>query len=134
MQGQAEALMTEVHVAVYVLRQDGKSALLWASEKGHVEIVKLLLGAKADVHGQDKVRTCVQTVLQHVSMYECCLRWLTLQPDLQNGYSALMRASENNHVEIAKLLIAAGSDKDIVNKVSFGSQMSVSQVTLSTPS
>jgi hypothetical protein len=30
-----------------------------ASEKGHAEVVKLLITAGADVHGQNKVSACV---------------------------------------------------------------------------
>ena len=40
---------------VYLLVQDGRTALMWASEGGHIEIVKSLLLRGADVNIQDKV-------------------------------------------------------------------------------
>ena len=35
--------------------QDGCTALYWASDKGHDEIVRVLLAAKATVNTQNKV-------------------------------------------------------------------------------
>jgi len=35
--------------------QDGRTALICAAEKGHIEIVKMLLSAGADVNYSDKV-------------------------------------------------------------------------------
>lgn len=36
--------------------QDGRTALIWASDSGHTEVVQLLLGNGAQVDLQDKVR------------------------------------------------------------------------------
>ena len=36
---------------------------------------------------------------------------------IQDGYTALMYASENSNIDIVKLLLQAGADKNIQNKV-----------------
>ena len=52
------------------------AALRWASMGGHVEVVKILMEAGADIHGSDYI-----------------------------GYDAALRlASQNKHVEVVKLL------------------------------
>ena len=42
-------------VSVYVV-QNGWTALLWASENGHLSIVEVLLERGADIHHKDDVR------------------------------------------------------------------------------
>jgi ankyrin repeat protein len=42
----------------------------------------------------------------------------TAEPVAQRGNTALMYASKMNKVEVVKLLLAAGADKDAVDKVS----------------
>ena len=37
---------------------------------------------------------------------------------LQEGWTAMMLAAENGHVEVVDRLLAAGADKDAQNKVS----------------
>ena len=40
---------------LYVLTQDGQTALMLASQKGHLEVVTLLLEKGADIHAKDNV-------------------------------------------------------------------------------
>ena len=47
----------ECHEHGHMLLQYGNSSLHLASRKGHAELCKLLLGAKADVEAKDKVRS-----------------------------------------------------------------------------
>jgi ankyrin repeat protein len=42
-------------VAHMLLKQEDHTALDHACEKGHAEVVKLLMAAGADIHAQDKV-------------------------------------------------------------------------------
>ena len=62
-------------------RQDGLTALMMASLKGHSNIVKLLIANRADVNAKDKL-----------------------------GYTALMGACKGGHPDTVKLLIASKAD------------------------
>ncbi|MBP9888460.1 MAG: ankyrin repeat domain-containing protein [Leptospiraceae bacterium] len=64
-----------------IIGNDGKTALIWASEYGHLETVKWLLANNADVNAKPK-----------------------------DGWTALITASKNGHLEIVKLLIANKAD------------------------
>ena len=64
--------------------EDGATALIAASEHGHLEVAQLLCDAGAD---KDKV--------------------------MQDGATALIMASENGHLEVARMLCDAGADKDL---------------------
>uniref|UniRef100_A0A0G4ID66 Uncharacterized protein n=1 Tax=Chromera velia CCMP2878 TaxID=1169474 RepID=A0A0G4ID66_9ALVE len=64
--------------------ENGKTALMGASENGHTDIVRLLVDAKANVDMQDK-----------------------------NGQTALILASENGHMDIVRLLVDARANVDI---------------------
>ena len=55
--------------------------MIWASQKGYIGVVKLLLANGADVNAQNN-----------------------------NGDSALTRATLNGHLEIVKLLLTNGAD------------------------
>ena len=46
-----------------LLPQEGRTALIWASENGHASIVEKLLAAGASPNCQDKVRNLVTRVI-----------------------------------------------------------------------
>ncbi len=48
-----------VFVCLFVCSQDGYTAMMQAAEKGHVEIVQLLLNAGATVNDKDIVCLCL---------------------------------------------------------------------------
>jgi ankyrin repeat protein len=62
--------------------KDGRTALMFASERGHKEVVKLLIEKGAGVNVKDKY-----------------------------GWTALKYASENGHQEIVELLKSYGAKK-----------------------
>ena len=62
--------------------EDGWTALMLAAVKDHVDVVKELVAASADVDKADN-----------------------------NGWTALMSAASKGHVDVVKALIAAGADK-----------------------
>ena len=41
-----------------VLLQDGKTALMFASEKGHASVVEMLLDTDADIDASEEVCSC----------------------------------------------------------------------------
>ncbi len=53
--------------------QDGVTALHWASNNGHDEIVRVLLAAKATVNTQEKVGFVVQTHFPQHAVYNVFL-------------------------------------------------------------
>jgi len=60
---------------------DKNTALIWASQNGHLEVVKLLVVYRANVNEKDK-----------------------------NGNSSLLSASLNGHLEVVKFLLANGAN------------------------
>lgn len=83
--------------------QFGSTALNYASEKGHTQIVKLLLIANANPNIANDVS--VPTVANVVVFP-------------QFGSTALNYASDNGNAEIVKLLLKANANPNLVNKVS----------------
>ena len=76
-----------------------------AASKGHTEIVKLLLEAKASVNHTEKVRVQVF----------CCLFSITCFQD--HGWSALFFAAKKGHLDIMKLLLKYEADVSLKAKV-----------------
>ena len=64
-----------------VMMNNGDTSLRWASSNDHLEIVKVLLAADAEVNKND-----------------------------DNGNTSLYVASIKGHLEIAKVLLVAGAD------------------------
>lgn len=65
-----------------------KTALIYASQSGNIDIVKLLLENKAELNAQDP----------------------------ETGFTPLIYAVVNNHIEIVELLISSGADISIRDK------------------
>lgn len=88
------------------------SALHFAANAGHLEVVKVLLDAKADLHALDEVSRHSFNVL-HVPpsslWYHTCA---------QNGSTPFHWAAANCHLDVAEALLAAGANIDAADKVS----------------
>lgn len=54
----APTALKHCSVAISRLPQDGKTALLYAAERGRLEVVKTLHAGGADIEAMDKVRLC----------------------------------------------------------------------------
>lgn len=67
--------------------EEGKIPLMYAAQNGHMEAVKVLTTAEANLNIQDK-----------------------------EGKTALMYAAENGRLKVAELLLALGADLSIVDK------------------
>lgn len=87
-QGVRQAIEAGANVNAH--HQHGKTALMKAAARGHVEIVKILLDAQADVNSQDM--------------------W---------GNTALMLAANRGHTEIVELLQEQGASANTRNKAGF---------------
>ena len=82
--------------------EDGWTALLWASTKGHTEVVKLLLD------------TMLKLLLE---------KGAPVDEKDKNGSSLLMKASRWGHTEVVRLLLDKGAlldEKDKYGRTAFG--------------
>ena len=97
----------------------GKTALMSAAQKGHAEVVKMLLSAGADVNAADNydwTALMVAAELGHAKVAEILLSaGANLNAKNRHGDTALYWAKENGHSEIVSMLKQAGawdSDED----------------------
>ena len=88
-------------------RARGQTALMWAAARAHDDVVRVLLEVGADVHARSNVRH----------------RWVntgrasevgdtdgTPVEEARGGFTPLLFAARNGHIEAAKVLIAAGRE------------------------
>ena len=97
--------------------RDGRVALLWAAQKGHLEIVTALIVAGADVDVADSSGiTPVQWAVEngHADVVESLIdagARLDLR-ETTSGQGLMHRVSIYGHVDIAKLLLSRGTELD----------------------
>ena len=114
-----ELLIETKNVKVDSVARYNRTALHWASLKGHIKVVKLLLKKGADVNVVAESR---QTPLHeasgngHVEIVELLLKKGT-DINVANNYrqTPLHLASENRHVEVVKLLLEKWADVNMAD-------------------
>uniref|UniRef100_A0A0G4H230 Uncharacterized protein n=1 Tax=Chromera velia CCMP2878 TaxID=1169474 RepID=A0A0G4H230_9ALVE len=99
----------------------GWTPLIWASCKGHAEIVQLLIAANASVDWQTKDGVTGALFWASHQGYTKIVRLLVdakANVDLQDrkGETALFRASEKGHTDMVRLLVNAKANVDIQNQ------------------
>ena len=101
MEDSAECPNRARKVDVNVRDEDGTTALCSAAEKGHIEIVKLLLDAKADVTPQDSKGRTVLHLTASCGHTEAVKMLLNAKADTitqdESGSTALHLAAKNGH-------------------------------------
>ena len=92
----------------------GWTALMFAAADGHDEVVRLLLGAGADVDGQSE-NGLTALILAAVNGHAATVRVLLdvgadFDIQTENNVTALMGAAGGAHLEVVRLLLGAGAD------------------------
>ena len=105
---------------------DGCNALLMACERGHLEIVHVLLAAGASVnisHGGLRPLTLASQEGHAEIATTLLAARASVNYDYQDsGYTALKMASQNGHTKTVKILLAAGARTDAVSPLMTASQ------------
>jgi ankyrin repeat protein len=83
----------------------GQTALMWAAAAGHTDIVRLLIANGADVNARSRIDPAKPRAGDNYG------------PDnpspLMGGFTALVLASRENHVETVEALLGAGAELDV---------------------
>ena len=95
--------------------EGGWTALLVASSNGHLNIVKLLLDHGADpeavtVSGTTPLMAAAREGREDVAQFLLSLPNINLEARDEDGWTALLAASINGHLNIVKLLLDRGAD------------------------
>ena len=93
--------------SVCIKIQNGLTALMVATQRGHKDVVNALVEKKANPNITDKVGLCLHVLI----MYHCSL---CVQ---MTGRSALFFAAEEGNIKITKILVSGGADVDLKDKV-----------------
>jgi ankyrin repeat protein len=104
------------------------SALHFAANAGHLDVVKVLLAAKANIHALDEVPHF--TTPLPVTFAQYSMRFISVQLSTaildanscalycpQNGSTPFHWAAANCHLDVAEALLAAGANIDAADNV-----------------
>ncbi|KAL5505230.1 hypothetical protein EMCRGX_G006632 [Ephydatia muelleri] len=100
--------------------KDGWTALMKASEAGHMECVQVLLDRGTDVNKQTWDGGTALMKASEAGHIECVQVLLDKGADVnmqnKDGGTALMKASEAGHIEYVQVLLDKGADINMQNK------------------
>jgi transposase len=109
-----KALIADGTNVAYRRRVDGATALLVAALQGHLDIVKELLDARADVDAKSDWGTTALFVASTRGHVDVVRRILREKPQVNirswNGTTALIMAVGNGHKDVVEDLLVAGAD------------------------
>ena len=89
-----------------------QTALMWAAAQGHAEVAQALIEEGADLHARSLVRR--RTV--HIgSRYGDRTSYTGVVDTNKGGFTALLFAARNAHIDAARVLVAAGANVDDVS-------------------
>eukprot|EP00439_Symbiodinium_sp_Y106_P022261 s449_g2.t1 len=109
----------------------GFSPVMLASQGGHVDVLRLLLEAEADINLFDNDGFTALTGASAQGEIEVLRLLLEAGADMDvashEGVTALMLASQGGHVEVVRLLLDAGAEKNSASNDGFTALMRASQ-------
>ena len=111
--GTAEGVRLLIEAGAELNSKEGsreQTALMWAAAQGHMQVVEQLILAGADIDARSKLRP----MLMFVDGSNGGAFDQGLMENL-GGYSPLLFAAKNGHLELAELLISAGAKIDGVS-------------------
>jgi len=113
-----EKLLDERVDIINVRDENGFTALMYASDKGYTDTVKLLVEKGADINFQHREEGYTALTLASQEGHTEIVRLLVdaeAKLDIQeiNGFTALIYASSYGHTEIVEILIQKGAKLDI---------------------
>lgn len=116
-QGEVVRLLIRRGATVNAADGDGWTALMWASARGHLDIVEALLASAADVHRTiiDKRAGALHLAAQngHVNVVRALLaRGAAVNAVDARGATPLHLAAYQGHPEVVRLLLNHGADKN----------------------
>jgi ankyrin repeat protein len=98
----------------------GRTALMWATRNGHVEIVRLLVESGSDVNAKDKVGLTplmLAVINGHVELVRILIgAKANMRAKDRNGATPLIFAVETQNSRIVQELLAAGADVNSKSK------------------
>ncbi|ERL84740.1 hypothetical protein D910_02165 [Dendroctonus ponderosae] len=100
----------------------GRAPIHWASARGNIDIMDMLLNAHCDIEARDKAQYTLLTCAARNNRAEVIDFLLDTLEDVQidavdgDGQTALFHAAANGHVSIVKRLIEMGASLDRKNK------------------
>lgn len=98
----------------------GTTALIFAVNQKHKDVVKMLVAVGADLNIKDEYKKTALMMAAKFGYKKIVKILLKSQVDINiqddTGYTALMLASKHGKKEIVKVLLEYGADKDIKNR------------------
>ena len=94
-------------ILTFVLIQKGLTALMLATQRGHKEVIKVLVEKKANPNITEMVGLCLHVwIMYH---YPLCVQ--------NTGWTALYFAAKVGDVETLRILLEGGANVEIKDKV-----------------
>jgi len=113
-------LLEDEGVDIHAVDKKGRTALVWASARGHVGVVRLLIDEGADIGLADNEgRTALMwaSVRDHVETVRLLLdQGADIDANDIDGCTALTWASVNGHVKTVRLLLDRGANINATDK------------------